>query len=142
MKKLLIIFCLVSGALFVHAEKSAFLGLSGGVSFDSNFLAKPAFSIGIGKELQNSQGTHLGVARLGLWNGEFELNYGYSFLRTGNWSLGIEGSALFGIDRVYSSERTNRYLALGGGIGLYARLKLSRYLIRIPNRSSNYQRTC
>ena len=53
MKKFLIIFCLVSGALFVHAEKSAFLGLSGGVSFDSNldFVKRfpYAFSIGFWK---------------------------------------------------------------------------------------------
>ena len=70
---------------------------------------------------------HLGVVGgLGFWNGDldFKLNYGYSFLRTGNWSLGIEGSALFGFD---DNDDHRLYLALGGGIGLYARLKLSRY---------------
>jgi len=128
MKKFLIIFCLVSGALFVHADKDTFVGLSTGVYVDSTFLsAEHSLSIDLGKEIQNSQGTYLGVIGLGFWTGDFEFNYGYHFLRTGNWSLGIEASAHIGTRRDSNSEteRTNRHLVPGGRIGLNTRLKIS-----------------
>jgi len=110
---------LTFGTSFISAseEKSAFVGVSSGRSFDSDFSVGSVFSIILGKELQNSQGMHLGTVGLGAWDGFSELNYGYRFLRTGNWSLGIEASALYGGLVI---------LNLGGKIGFYTRLKISK----------------
>jgi len=90
-----------------------------------------AISIDFGRELQNSQGTYLGVVGLGLGipldtdlafgiDLDFKLNYGYHFLRTGNWSLGIEASAILkGISDYSVGE-------IEGKIGLDTRLKISK----------------
>jgi len=120
MKKFLIVFCLILGTLFVHAEKSFFVGLSNGTDVRSAFRSSYSFNIALGQEIENSYEAYLGFVSVGVglsaWFGSFDMSYGYSFLRAGNWSLGIEASALF---------RTIQYLAFGGKIGLYTRLKLS-----------------
>jgi len=114
---------LACGALFIFAEENTFVDLSGGVLSDDTLV--PTITIVLGKKMQNSYkalgftgfGNPQDIFLYNHWGGVFDVRYGYHFLRTRNWSLGTEASALYGINSSYEGQ----YLALGGRIGLYTR---------------------
>ena len=75
------------------------------------------------------------VLSLGINDENIDVNYGYSFFKKKGWSLGAEGSILIGVpgpseppleESSSSEEGQTASLGMGGRLGLYTHMKVSR----------------